>query len=433
MFGRRRVGKTFLLRHFAEIIADDLPVVYFPATRESAGIQRRDLADHLTTTNVPVPADVVRSWTTLLQAVFDAARLRPLVLIIDEAPYLIESDRAWPSVLQRVWDEEQSRPDRSKLLLILNGSAISTMTSMISSRGALYERPTATLRVEPFTLPMSHELLGQPEPAASLHAHAACGGYPLLLSRWRPELDVITNLVQLAGQPFGPLVANASSLLLDVADSGGHHMVLGAIGRGATKLSEISNRAGRRAEHSLEVLGHAGFVGRRTPNGEPARKNLHYDLLDGYLRFWFAIVDRNLQLIESGQGAAVIERSMRLWERHVADTFERESRAHAIRLVSRGELDTRLAIGEWWTDSGGQAQVDVVGLRGRDWAIAGEAKWADRFGHGDLRQLLRNIDIAGRATDEPMLASWSRYGPTADVTALRPTMRHFTIADMVTR
>jgi AAA+ ATPase superfamily predicted ATPase len=431
MFGRRRVGKTYLLRHFATDVVGDPPVAYFPATREAAPIQRRDLVNQLTGAGVQLPQGAAESWAGLLEGLFDAARQRPCIVIVDEAPYLVESDRAWPSVLQRVWDAEQGRPDPSKLLLILNGSAVSTMTSMISSRGALFERPSSTLRIEPFTLPMTHELLGNPNPATSLEAHAACGGYPLLLSRWRTDAGAIANLTELAGQPFGPLVANANSLMLDIADTGGHHMVLGAIGRGASKLSEISSRAGRRAEHSLDVLRQAGFVGRRTPLGEPARKNLHYDLLDGYLRFWFAIVDRNIQLIESGQGLAVVNRSVPLWTRHLADTFEREARAHAVRLVALGVLEPGLAIGEWWRDSGGQGQVDVVGLGYGRWSLAGEAKWADCFGRSDLGQLERNIETAGRRDDRPSLASWSRHGPTDDVRMLRPTMRHFTVDDMV--
>jgi uncharacterized protein len=430
MFGRRRVGKTFLLRHFAATPPRAGRTVYFAATREGSAEQRRQLADELRHNHVPVADGDDIGWTRLLGSVVESARHEQLTLLIDEAPYLIAADPSWATVVQRLWDAEQARADQSKLLLVLNGSAISTMSSMISSRGALFGRPTSVIRIDPFSLPMSHEFLGRPPAEASIEAHAACGGYPLLLQRWDLEADAETNLIRLAGEPFGPLAANANSLLLDVADSGGHHTVLGAIGRGANKLSEISNRAGKRAEHSIDVLMHAGFVGRRTPIGEPARKNVHYVLTDSYLQLWYTIVDRNLQLIESGQGPMVIRRSMPLWTRFLAEAFEREARAHAARLAARGDLGEML-IGEWWTDTVEQAQVDVVGVDAGRWVLAGEVKWADRFGRGDLEQLERSIRRAGRGDDLPLLASWSRNGPAPDVRALRPAMLQFTTADLV--
>jgi hypothetical protein len=433
MFGRRRVGKTFLLRHFTDRIRrrpHSCCVVYFAATREGAPAQRAQLAAELEGQGALGATQHASSWIDLLGFVFDLARSAPTILVIDEAPYLVASDAAWPTIIQKMWDAEKSRSDQSRLLLILNGSAISTMTSMVSSRGALFGRPDAVMRIDPFTLPMSHQLLGNPGAPSTIEAHAACGGYPLLLQRWNVDDTVESNLIRLAGEPFGPLATNANSLLLDVADSGGHHTVLGAIGRGASKLSEISARAGKRAEHSLDVLMHSGFVARRVPAGEPARKNVHYALNDSYLRLWYSIVDRNMQHIESGQGAAAIRGSLPLWDRVIADVFEHEARFHAARLVQRGELDD-VVVGEWWTDSGDQAQVDVVGLSAGRWLLAGEAKWSDRFGRGDLGQLERSLHRAGRASEHPSLATWSRFGPTDDLISLRPDVLHFTAADMV--
>lgn len=429
MFGRRRVGKTFLLQNFGATVERPTRYVYYPATRDAPTLQRTLLAERLSADGVDT-AGSTGSWGSLLASVFDAAREEPLVVVIDEAPYLIDGDPAWPSVVQHLWDAEQTAATPSKLLLILNGSAISSMTSIVASQGALYGRPSAMMRIEPFDLPMTHEYLGRPHPVVSIEAHAACGGYPLLLGQWNTDADAPSNLIRLAGSPLGALAENARTLLIDVADTKGNHLVLGAIGRGATKLAEITNRAGLRAEHPLEVMSQAGFIGRRTPLGEPARKNIRYDLLDGYLRFWFSIVDRNIQLIEGGQGAAVIRGAEQLWIRHVADTFERAARDHAVRLVADSRLGDML-IGEWWSDSGVQGQVDVVGLNGKHWTLAGEVKWADSFGRADLNQLLRNITISRREDDAPLLASWSRDGPSSDVRTLRPSMVHYTAADIV--
>ncbi len=429
-FGRRRAGKTFLLREFARTIEAPIAVAYYAATRESVGLQREAFARSLADADIDVPEEASGSWGDLFGALFETAREQTLVITIDEAPYLIDSDPAWPSLLQREWDRNRSSGEPCHLMLVLNGSAISAMTSMIASSGALFERPTGILRIDPFDLPTSHAFLGHPDPQTTMEAYAACGGYPLLLERWDIDLDAIGNLTELGGEPFGPLAANASTLLLDLADIGGHRRVLGAIGRGATKLSEINNRAGQRSEHSINVLEGARFIGRRTPIGEPPRKNVHYDLTDGYLRFWFQLIDRNMQLIESGQGAGVMQRSGPLWIRHLADSFEREARSHAVRLVESGELD-QMVIGEWWTDSGQQAQLDVVGLGDAGFVLVGEVKWRTQFTRADVDQLDRNIRASNHDPDRLVRASWSIAGATDDLRLVRPEMRHFTIVDMV--
>jgi len=419
-----------LLQRFVDATTSTTRAVLYAPGRESAQRQRTGLADSLRSVGVAVTDEQAATWRALLTTVFEAARIEPLVVVIDEAPYLIDSDPAWPSILQSVWDTERHPAEPSGLVLVLNGSAISAMTSMIASSGALFERPTTTMRIDPFDLPTTHAFLGEPDPRRTLEAQAACGGYPLLLQRWDTTQDATGNLIRLGGEPFGPLAANASVLLIDLADIGGHRRVLGAVGRGATKLSDINNRAGQRAEHSLSVLEAASFVGRRTPIGEPARKNVHYELTDGYLRFWFQLIDRNMQFIESGQGEQVIRRASALWTTHIADTFEREARSHAIRLVASGALES-MVIGEWWRDSGSQAQVDVVGVGPTDWRFAGEVKWRDRFDRSDLHRFEQNLAAAGYGPDDVMTASWSINGANDDVMLIRPDMRHFTVDDVV--
>ncbi len=430
MFGRRRAGKTYLRRHFAEKASERASVVFLSATRGSAQGQRDLLANELVRSGIAIRAGADRAWVSLLADVADFARHVPTVLIIDEAPYLIESDASWATVVQSMWDREQSRAEQSRLLLILNGSAIGTMTSVIASQGALYGRPSEVIRIDPFDLPTSHAMLGRPDAVRSIEAYAATGGYPLLLREWDPGAPAIDNLTRLGGSPFGPLVANAETLLRDVPDAGGHRLVLSTVGRGATKLSEISSRAGFKTQYAVEVLRRSGFIDRRTPLGERRPRHVQFRLVDTYLQFWFSVIEHRLQLIESGQGSAALARSLPQWTAFLGDVFEREARAHATRLAVQGILGDVL-VGEWWSDTGNQAQIDVVGeARGR-WAVVGEAKWSAEFGHAALAQLERSLELADRVGDEPRLASWSQLGPSSQVRLLRPAMLHFTAADMV--
>lgn len=429
LYGRRRVGKTFLLRHHGDHLKG-VSHCYSPVTREAAADQRQQLLGDLQRSGIDLPADVGASWSSLLDAVVDAATERPISLAIDEAPYLIDSDASWTSALQHSWDRARHLGAACHLMLTLTGSAVSTMTEVVSSGGPLYERPNRLIHLLPFDLPTSSTFLRAPTAQATIEAHAACGGYPLLLSRWDVAATAEDNLIRLAGDPVGALTANASTLLLDMPDVGGHRRVLGAIGRGAHRFGEITNRAGQRAERSLDVLQRSGFVRQRHPLGQPRVRDAHYVVDDIYLRFWFAVIERRLQLIEAGQGATVIRSAKATWTNHVAAVFEQEARNHAARLVRRGLLPEML-IGEWWTDRPDQAQLDVVGTSGSRWLLVGEAKWRDRLAVTDLRRFERNLSIAGSRAAGAALAVWAKSTVTAEVTNLRPGMSVFGPEEMV--
>lgn len=426
LYGRRRVGKTFLLQHLAARLRHDgAAVVYAAATREATVLQLQRFSDQIAQHG---PAPSTSSWFAFWTDVVTLARAQPLVVLLDEVPYLIESDPSWATTLQAVWDSVRHGSESASLTVILTGSAVSTMTNLVSSRGALFERPDALMRLDPFDLPTASSFLKAPTAVAAIEAYAACDGYPLLLSRWDTTASASSNLERLAGDPVGALASNASTLLLDLDDFHANQRVLGAIGRGAHRLSEINSRAGQRTERPLAVLQRAGFVQRRQPIGDRSKNSLQLELADNYLRFWFALVEPNLQLIDGGQGQAVIRGSMTTWDHLVAACFEREARRHASEI---GHSDG--VVGEWWTDRPTQAQIDVVETRNNRWVLVGEAKWKDRFSMADLRQFERHISVAGDRAHDAQLATWSRFGSSDEMATIRPDVLSYTAEHIVNR
>lgn len=422
--GRRRVGKSTLVRRFVSEHAAHCRVVLFNATHESDTVQRERLREALVDAGITPPSS---QWSDLLGAALTSPG-PPLVLAIDEAPYLLNVNAGWASVLQHAWDQSRDSRDGNAPLLILTGSAISTILTVISSAGPLFGRPTHQLMLDPLDLPSSHELLGHPEPRRTIEAYSACGGYPLFLNLWNPELAAEANLLRLVDSPVAPLFAGADSLLLEMADIPNHRRVLTAIGGGDHKQSKINQHV--RAERPLKALERAGFVARRTPISERSPKQAQYRISDGYLRFWFEVIEPFLSAIEAGQAATALRMAEGRWNAVVAATFEEGARHHARRLVAAGELEPAL-IGEWWSDTGQQGQVDVVGVAPKRWRLAGEVKWSNEFRITDLRQLERNLSIARQDAARLTLASWSIHGPAAELQRMRSDMRHFTAADVV--
>jgi hypothetical protein len=150
--------------------------------------------------------------------------------------------------------------------------------------------------------------------------------------------------------------------------------------------------------------------------GAPKAAKPLYEIGDPYLAFWFSCLYANQVEIEGGQGPAVLSRIEPLWQRHVGWVFEEAARAHASRLVARGVLPSDMVVGRWWTASGQPCEVDVLGLRGAQTALLGEARWQPKpLDLRDLEQLRRKVASVPAPVDLPAFALWGREGVAAQV------------------
>jgi len=414
LWGRRRVGKTFLLSHFAR----GRRALFFGATRQAEGVELRRLLEALHRDLGGAAADLTgggfRDWEAALRFLAATAREEPLCVVLDEVPYLARSTPGFASILQSVWDHIGQG---TRLMLVLTGSAVGMVESMLQAGGALRGRPTLALRLDPVDPWAARTFLPGLAPGACLEAYAACGGYPLHLLAWDGARSTAENLLVLAATAGGVLLEDASGILQEeLPETGGYSRILAAVGRGRTRYSEIAGETGQRVEHPLEVLVRTGFLARSVPVGAPRAAKPSYALADTYLAFWFRVLYSDLPLIEGGQGRAVLKRAQARWQDHLGWVFEEVARAHARRLVESGGLPDDLVVGRWWAQQGAPCEVDVLGLRGtRSWLL-GEARWGrDPLGRRDLEELRAKLPRVPQAADEPVFALWGRAGVTEEV------------------
>lgn len=409
VWGRRRVGKTFLLSHFA----GDRRAVFFGATQQAEAVELGRLADAVRRGLGEQAANLAgggfTSWEAALRFFAALASEEPLTVVLDEVPYLVASTPGFASIVQAVWDHV---PAGTRLTLVLCGSAIGMMEAMIGARGALRGRPTLTLRLSPFDPVHARAFIPALEPAAFVEAYAACGGYPMHLRAWDPNASTEANLLRLAGAAGGILLEDAASMLAEeLTHPGGYTRVLAAVGRGRTRFAEIAAESGQRVERPLEILIRAGLISRSLPVGAPRGARPSYEIADPYLAFWFGVLYSDIPQIEAGQGSAVLSRKNPSWQRHLGAVFEDLARLHARRLALSGALPSDLVIDRWWASSGEPCEVDVLGLRGARTALLGEARWQTRpLGARDLAQLRRKAARAPRAVESPIFALWGRGG-----------------------
>jgi AAA+ ATPase superfamily predicted ATPase len=415
LWGRRRVGKTFLLSHFVQ----GKRAVYFGATQQSQPIELRRLHEAVQRDLGAAAADLAgggfATWEAALRFFAALAEAGPLVVVLDEVPYLARSTPGFASIVQVVWDH--LRPG-TRLMLVLTGSAVGVIEDMLGARAALRGRPTLALRLDPLDPLAARAFLPRLAPAAFLEAYAACGGYPLHLLQWDQQASTAQNLLRLAGSPGGLLLEDAPGVLREeLPETGGYPRILAAIGRGRTRYSEIASDADQRIEHAVDVLVRTGFVRRALPVGAPRGARADYEIGDTYLAFWFGVLYASIPDVEAGQGRSVLRRVEPLWQRHLGAVFEDAARLHARRLVEGGVLPGDLVAGRWWATTGEPCEVDVLGILGSRTHLLGEARWQQRALDGrDLEALRRKATRVPRAVEQPIYALWGRGGVTEDVT-----------------
>lgn len=413
VYGRRQVGKTFLMRHLQDRLAQRCSTVYF--TGLQSGTSRLQLDAFRRVVSVALGGQALvpesfRDWHEALHFVVDHAGRHPTMLVLDEVPYLAEGDRTFASVLQQVWDELRVTSTPVQLLLVLTGSAMATMLSLLAAgTGALFGRVDDELRMRPFTLleARAHVLTGIGAENV-LEAYAATGGYPRHLLSWDQETTTAHNLLRMYGRPGGLMLRNGRQLLADVPADGGYRAVLSVVGAGEHRRSAIGGRVGQRVDRPLELLQRSFLLTHERPVGSPPSTPGHYVLADPFLACWYALCDGDEEDIEAGLGPDVLRRREGRWVRHLAAVFEAQARSHARRLQATGELPESDALGRWWTPT---TEIDVLGLTGHRAVLVGEAKWQAAPLSPAVLQVLQNKRAAAPdPRSDCVLATWSRGG-----------------------
>lgn len=409
VWGRRRVGKTFLLTRFAAAKR----AVYFTATRQdSSERQLARLTDRIREQLGDEVEDLLaapfQDWEPALRFLARLAEAAPLLVVIDEAPRLLASQPDFADLVSAVWE---NRVRGQQMMLVLTGSAVSVMEQMLGAQGGLHRRAALELRLDPFAVRQARAFLPDIPAADFLAAYAVCGGYPLHLDHWDQSSDVETNLGRLAYQPAGILVRDAMDIIGEDLDwRGGYERVLAAIGSGARRRSRIAGRAQQRIDYTLERLRRAGYVRRVVPVGNTAADPL-YEIADTYLAFWFGVLRDDVDLIEGGQGPAVRHRTAGRLDQHLARVFESACRDHAALLARHGDLPGDMIIGRWWHDE--TAEIDVLGIRGDQTALLGECRWQTApLTSRDVLELQRKITFVPPPADDIQLLFWTRTGAT---------------------
>lgn len=413
--GLRRVGKTFLVNHFA----GERRHVFHVANSNTEATELRRFAVAITTGLGAAALDLAGGpparWDAALRLVAAHATEHPLLLVIDEFTTLLDATPTFAEQLRDVWDEVE-RGARHHVMIVLTGSSKLAVDHQFAAHAALHRRPTRMLPLTPVRLGESTAFLPDLAPRELVQAYAICGGFPRNLRSWDAATSVDENLRQLAGTPGGPLVTEGPQIIADLDRRGaGTGRVLRALGHERLAHTSLLSRAGKSIQQPLDVLERQQVIRREVPidvSFKDTKRRL-YRIVDPYLRFWFSVLGDDADAVDGGRGDIVLRRNRARLEQHVAAVFEDECRSHAQRLADAGRWgDGDPTIGRWWrhardpeTRQAVQTEIDVAGFDGQRMVIVGEVKWG-RVGDGDIGRLLARV---ARLPYEPpaAIALWS--------------------------
>ncbi|MBW3604826.1 MAG: ATP-binding protein [Actinobacteria bacterium] len=383
--GRRRVGKTALIDRFAATRR----AVFLPGTRAPVGEALRRLEDRIRHALPPQPGDLLDlghldTWDAALGYLLARARDEPFLLILDEFPYLCESDQTLPSTLQARWDH---RGD-SHLSVVLAGSHVGLMEELVSADAPLFGRADAHLRLAPFSWREAPLLVGGNDPETWFEAYCTVGGMPRYLTLWDPREDLLTNLTELLDGPGAPLGDEGTVVLQELTPGSAAARVLELIALGAESFSVLRERTGlapASTSEALALLEALRLIERVTPVGEDARRTrrVRYEVRDAFLRLWLAVVLPHREAFELGRGAGVLTANRST----LATSQQRGLRAvlHSV-LADAHQADC----GPWWATAG-DAEVDALALAGGAAVAAGSAQWTTNADADRERARIRDV------------------------------------------
>lgn len=383
--GRRRVGKTELIRQFAKGRKD---VLYLFVSKKKPHILIEEFRDILGG-RIPLMRTVTfKRFEDFFSFIFSYMKETPLIMVLDEFQNFEFVDPSIFSVMQNHWDSEK---DNIKGAFVFIGSVFTLMQKIFEGKKEpLFGRATSKFYIEPLTPGAMAEILVDHHLDAAVHlpfCFTLFGGIPkyyFLMDRYRLFGKSYAEIIRkLYCEPDATLQNEGRELLIEEFGKNYHlyFSILQVIAGGETQMARIADSAGININSISKYLGeltsYYQVLERRIPVTEHRyeKKIGRYYIKDPALQFWFRYIFRNQSLIEIGDERGLTGKIMNDLPTLMGRSFERLVMELLIQRNNGEVIPFKFTkIGGFWTRKG-DIEIDIVALNEEEGKILfGECK-----------------------------------------------------------
>jgi uncharacterized protein len=304
VYGRRRIGKTYLLETYLE---KQIVLQFSGVHNVETEVQLKEYCKALSkylNNNVPVvvPADWFSAFDLTIQLLQKKLRRKKAIILLDEFPWMQTPKSNFLAAFEQFWNGWASK--QNNLAVILCGSAASWMIqNVVRNKGGLHNRITQKIALQPFNLNETEAFLKsrnvQLNRYQTVQLYMAFGGVPHYLQQAKPGLSAAQIIDKVCFTKAGFLYNEFADLyqaLFDTADR--HFKVIRALAAkpmGLTRneiIKQCKLQSGGSTTALLEELSASGFITAYIPLAKKSKDSI-YKLTDEYSLFYLKFMEPN--------------------------------------------------------------------------------------------------------------------------------------------
>ncbi len=396
IYGRRRVGKTAIISEFIK----DKESIFFTGVETNAKQNLDNFSRCIMEYNTGIAIDSsFSSFQAALEYVFELAKEKRIILVIDEYPYVARASKSLASTLQFLIDKYK---DISKLFLILCGSSMSYMEDhVLAYKAPLYGRRMAQFKIKPFEFFEVCQYFKNLSNVDKALAYGVVGGTPQYLLQFNDSLSIEENIKNTHLNPASSIFEEPNNLLKqEVREPAIYNAVITAIAAGSSKMNEISRKIDEDTSVCATYIKNLitlGIIKKESPYGEKSSRKTIYSIEDNMFRFWYRFVPQNASIISRGAADLAYQRIAPELSSYMGGVFEEICKQYLWKLLLDGNCAVNFSdIGRWWganPKTKSQEEIDIMGTD-KDSVLFAECKWTnEKVSLGVLETLVERSEL----------------------------------------
>ncbi len=329
--GRRRIGKSRLIKEFAKKFKTYDFMGLPPEPETSAQTQRDEFARYLRQ-HCLVPASATKDWGDLFTLLAQQTAQGRVIIVLDEISWMAHADPTFLGKLKSIWDLYFSQ--NPKLILILCGSVSSWIEKNILRNTGYLGRPTLQMTIHELALNYCNKFWKNNTNISTfekLKLLSVTGGVPRYLELIDPKLSAENNIKNLCFDSDSPLFAEFEYIFSDIygKKNATYQSIVSVLSDGKATREDIISKAG--FAHGgdvslyLEDLETGGFIERDhtwSMQTHKESKLSFYRLRDNYTRFYLKYILPNKNKIKNGQFEDISINNLPGWSTILGFQFE---------------------------------------------------------------------------------------------------------------